>query len=302
MRSLLLLIVICTIMACKDEHTTLRDAVDDALENYRQYPTNANAEAFAQARKAFIDAYGYTDPAVPDYLIQSARIDWTRGNQAAAFSSFQLLMTRYKDYPGKSENMLEMIRFVETFNKPALNQVMYKSFVEGHPEHPAADSVKTLITEPHITVDATIRALDLAMFDVTRQLLDKEKAQLFIEMCELSVLLNDKFPQGPEHLYRAAEIARVAKLANRAIKVLTWIREYYPDHPLATSSLLFRGYIYDHDLNNQQAAKAIYEKYLKDDPYGPHAETILWLLANLGKPEAEIQNTVTPDALRQYVE
>jgi hypothetical protein len=122
--------------------------------------------------------------------------------------------------------------------------------------------------------------------------LHPEYLQLYIEMVEVSVMTDTSLALGPEHLVKAAEMARIGKLYQRSIKLYGWIGRLYPTHAYRTSGIFMQGYVTYFDLKNYTDANELFKEYLKQDPYGQFEFQANYLLNNPGKIEEEMQKAL----------
>lgn len=131
-----------------------------------------------------------------------------------------------------------------------------------------------------------------------------------IDTTALSGLLKDyetyaeKYPDdtiGAVYLFKAADFYRYLHKPLRSVELYKKIYENYPTVTKRPYALFLQGFIYENEAGNIHAAKALYEKFLKEYPGHPMVKDVQTTLANLGKsPEeliAEFERNAAQDSL-----
>ena len=120
-----------------------------------------------------------------------------------------------------------------------------------------------------------------------------------VDTAAVNVLLNDyetfaeSYPTdttGANYLFKAADFYRYLHKPLRSIELYTKIYDHYPTVSKRPYALFLQGFIYENEVSNPHAAKALYEKFLAEFPTHPIANDVKTTLNNLGKtPEQLIQ-------------
>ena len=288
MRSTLIIVLAyCALIGCnpisKEQKT-----VEAALEAYKNSPDDNTSKAFAQAYNTYTEVNGYTDPVVATYMLEGARIAEKRQKLNTALSWYQSYFTRYYGAPETADQYFEMTSLIEAFGKPELNQIFYKSLVKRFPSHPKAEAIKAKITDPSLSIDSSLHFVLKQIPNENMTGMHPETVQLYIEMVEVSVMTDTTLYLGPEHLVKAGEVGRMAKLYPRSIKLYDWVMRLYPTHRYGTSALFMKAYIYYFDLKDYEMANALIKEYQAKDPYGQFEYEANYLLNNPGKSEDDL--------------
>lgn len=95
---------------------------------------------------------------------------------------------------------------------------------------------------------------------------------------------------GAAYLFKAADFYRYMHRPLRSIELYATIYTNYPLFTKRPYALFLQGFIYENEAANPHAAKALYEKFLKEYPSHPIAKDVQTTLNNLGKtPEQLIE-------------
>lgn len=97
-------------------------------------------------------------------------------------------------------------------------------------------------------------------------------------------------PQAPDLLFKAAEIARSIQTYQKAIDLFDWLESRYPGHARESQALFLRAFTLDDGLQDYEAAKTAYEKFIEKYPDDPFADDAHFSLDNLGKDVEELIN------------
>lgn len=122
----------------------------------------------------------------------------------------------------------------------------------------------------------------------TTGLINYNKANAMVKLYEEYA---EKYP-GDEvsavYLYKAADVSAQTQNTRHAIDLYARINEKYPNHKYAPQALFLKGFLYENQLKNIDQARNAYTKLLTEYPRFEQAQTVKWLLQNLGKSDREI--------------
>lgn len=99
------------------------------------------------------------------------------------------------------------------------------------------------------------------------------------------------FPEdtlAPEYLFKAGEVSTATKKYKRALDCYENILSNYPDYKHYMESLYLKAFLLDNFLNDDNAAKIVYEEVIKQFPTTNYAKDAKSAIANLGKTDAQI--------------
>jgi tetratricopeptide (TPR) repeat protein len=208
-------------------------------------------------------------------------------------------MINYPERKDQSNRLAEIITVIDTLRKPELSQLLYRSFVQRFNEDPRAEFYAAKIDRKQVGVDSLLKEIGLQMFNDSIYRLDENIARLYVDACEAAVMAQPDLPDAPEYLHRAAETARTLRDIPKAISLYDWIIERYPNHQRGATSLFLKAFTYDNDLKNFEEARKYYEEFLQKYPNNEFVESAKFLLENLGKTEAELNEILQKKAKEQ---
>jgi TolA-binding protein len=92
----------------------------------------------------------------------------------------------------------------------------------------------------------------------------------------------------PDFLFKAGEISTANQQYKQALSYYQAISTKYPDFKLQAESLYLQAYLLDNFLNDDAAAKPIYEEVIRKYPKLPYASDAKAAIKNLGKSDEEL--------------
>lgn len=285
----ILILLFATVLACTNDSSPEQKAVKTQQKIYEEHPSDSTAADFVQALSRYIEVHGLEDSTSARYVVKAAQVsaDHQHWNQALGF--YKIYMVNYPDRPDQVNRLAEVITIMDTLQKPALSQVLYRSFTERFGNDPRAETYRQEIDRVNISVDSLLKEIGLQMFNDSIYRLDENIARLYVDACEAAVMAQPDLPAAPEYLHRAAETARTLRDIPKAITLYDWIIEHYPNHPRAATSLFLKAFTFDNDLKDFENARVYYEEFLKKYPNNEFVESARFLLENIGKSEEELK-------------
>lgn len=127
-----------------------------------------------------------------------------------------------------------------------------------------------------------------AISDEATGALNQTESKNFVAIAEA---LADKYPNdtlAALPLYRAAEVVRAMNDPKKAAAIYERIHNDYTSFSKAPEALFMLAFTYDENLNDLEAARETYERFLRLYPNNVFAESTPMLLENLGKSDEEI--------------
>ncbi len=134
----------------------------------------------------------------------------------------------------------------------------------------------------------SIQELGKKMFDETTSKMNTQIATEYIEKASTFAKENPGDDRSPVFLTKSAEVARSIKAFDKALTIYQWIYDKFPNSKQAPQALFLKAFTLDNELHKQDAAKKIYEEFLKKYPNDDFADDTQFLLDNLGKSEEEL--------------
>lgn len=99
------------------------------------------------------------------------------------------------------------------------------------------------------------------------------------------------FPEdtlAPDYLFKAGEIATATKKYKQALIHYQTITSNYPDYKYFKESLYLQGFLLDNFMNDDAAAKLIYEEIIAKYPKTNYANDAMAAINNLGKTDEQL--------------
>jgi tetratricopeptide (TPR) repeat protein len=292
MRFLLPILLITATLACKNKQSPERRAAEEQILIYESNPNDSTALNMVKALGTYIDAVGFKDSTTANYILRAARTSAKHNMDNQALGFYKLYMIQYPTRPDQANIMVEVIDIMTKIQKPELNQILYRSFVERFNNDPRAAQYDALIANKEIRVDSFLKGIGLQMFNDSIYRLDENMARLYVDASEAAVMSNPDLPEAAEYLHRAAETARTLRDIPKAITLYDWIIDQYPNHPRGATALFLKAFTFDNDLKDYENARKYYDEFLAKHPNNEFAESAKFLLDNLGKSDEELRQII----------
>lgn len=290
MRYFVLLIVsLASIGSCTEPKTsTLTPEIGALEESYASDPSPMNAnKLLAELSKAL----GKDHSADLKKQIINRGMELSNEIKMPLRSIPFIHETLKKNYFPKqtNENILKLADIMKSIKKDAAANILYKSYVDTNPNDQSIAEVKAKISEEIKDLEQYILSLGEKIFDDPDQFgLNRQNAQNYVDACEAYALANKNSLKSPEHLYKAAEIARSLRTFPKTLSIYDWIVTEYPQYEKTPTSMFLKGFIIENELGNSPAAKEVYALFLETYPNHDLADDVKFLLENIGKSNEEI--------------
>lgn len=144
----------------------------------------------------------------------------------------------------------------------------------------------TAATPPREECVATIKKMEEQMFKAAE--VDNATANLALEAYTNFVSYFPEDTLAPECLFKAGEVATASKKYKRAMEFYQTITSKYNDYKHAPESLYLQGFLYDNFLNDNNAAKEIYNQVIAKYPNTAFAKDAQSSIGMLGKTDEQI--------------
>ena len=143
-------------------------------------------------------------------------------------------------------------------------------------------------SSPKADKAAEIKTMEDELFSDESKMINRTQAD---ELIALYVGYADEFPEDtdtPEYLFKAGDMAMNLNMPRKAIEVFDRILTNYPDFEKTPQCLFLKGYVYENNLGDLNAAKSIYEDFLVKYPDDEFADDAEVSIKNLGKTPEEL--------------
>lgn len=145
---------------------------------------------------------------------------------------------------------------------------------------------KNLNQPPREEYIAHIKNLSNEMHDATA--VNDNTARIAIQAYSDFAILFPNDTLAPAYLFKAGEIATAAKKYKTALGFYQTITSKYNDFKYVKESLYLQGFLLDNFLNDDAAAKIIYEQVIAKYPTTNYANDAKAAINNLGKTDEQL--------------
>ncbi len=133
-----------------------------------------------------------------------------------------------------------------------------------------------------------IKEMESKLFSDENKMIDRGKAG---ELMKVYISFADEYPDAsetPEYLFKAGDMSMNLNMPQQAIQVFDRIINKYPDYEKAPQCLFLKGYVYENEIGDLNAAKKIYEEFIAKYPDDEFADDAAVSIKNLGKSPEEL--------------
>ncbi len=130
--------------------------------------------------------------------------------------------------------------------------------------------------------------LRLNIFDQSSYSINFQVANDYINSVEAYALVNPDAPEAPQLLFKAGEVARSIQTFAKAVDLLAWINDKYPDSKNNAQALFLRAFTLDDGLKEFEQARVLYQEFIDKYPDDPFADDAQFSMDNLGKDVNEL--------------
>jgi len=178
---------------------------------------------------------------------------------------------------------------MNSLNKKHAAQIIYRNYKELYGGAPINERLENVLTEDSKDVNVFIDTLFQDIFKEPDQYgLNRAAALRFVDAVEAHALSNPCADGVAENLYRASEIARSIRTLPKTMNIYDWILEDYPDYEKTPTVYFLKGFILENNVEDDEAAKEIYQGFLQKYPSHDLADDVKFLLENMGRSDEEI--------------
>jgi TolA-binding protein len=143
-------------------------------------------------------------------------------------------------------------------------------------------------SSPQREKKAAIVKMEEELFSDANKMIDRQKAN---DLIKLYIAFTDEFPgddDTPDYLFKAGDMAMNLSMPQKAIQIFDRILKDYPDFEKAPQCLFLKGYVYENEIGDLNAAKKIYEDFIAKYPDDEFADDAAVSIKNLGKSPEEL--------------
>ena len=122
--------------------------------------------------------------------------------------------------------------------------------------------------------------------------LDNAKANDAIKLYTDYALYFPADTLAPEYLFKAGEVATASKKYKRALEQYETILGKYPEYKHYKETLYLKAFLLDNFLNDDAAAKVVYEEVIAKYPTTNYAKDAKSAIGNLGKTDEQLMEEI----------
>lgn len=250
-------------------------------------PSNESVSALLELYDAWLYEYPDPSPAHRAILEKSLEVSIQHKRLTHALGSLQRLLIDYHSDAQTQSHLLTTADVLSKTGKTAAAEVLYRAFVEKYPSHEGSAEIKVRYPGT-VSLDTLLFSLGSQIFSDTSTTINEAAARQYVDACEAYALVYHGSDEAIEYLHKAAETARTLHSTAKSMTLYDWIIKSNPNHKRAAQALFLKGFTYDNNMQDHEAARAVYEEFLKKYPKDEFAESARFLLENLGKTDDEL--------------
>ncbi len=135
-----------------------------------------------------------------------------------------------------------------------------------------------------------IKKMETEMFKSAE--LDNTKANDAIKLYTDYALYFPADTSAPEYLFKAGEVATASKKYKKALDQYETILSKYPEYKHFKETLYLKAFLLDNFLNDDAAAKIVYEEVITKYPTTNYAKDAKTAIQNLGKTDEQLMQEI----------
>lgn len=222
----------------------------------------------------------------PEFLLKGAELAFEENQVQDGLSLIDQLI---RNFPGTGQGKagLELLAksYVEKFKLPAVAVALYKKIQADDPTHAAASAY--LGANGDLKLDDYLTSLKGNFMDTTSGNINRTAIRNYLR----GVTVRDYAVEddaSASWLLSAGQTARMVKNNEAAVKFFDLVLDKYPSAKEASQSLFLKAFTLDNEMNQDEASRPLYEKFITTYPEDEFADDAQFLLDNLGKTDEEI--------------
>jgi len=206
---------------------------------------------------------------------------------------FTLIKEDFKN-SATSSRMLELANQMQAIKRPGTANIIYKSLIENFADTEQGKLAKNKIDPVVSNIQNYIINIgeNITKGEVDKYGFNKNAALRYVDACEAYALVYPDAPDAPQHLYKAAEIAKAIQTLPKLLSIYDWVIDKYPNFEKTPTMYFLKGFTLENDLKQDDAAKKVYEEFIQKYPDHELRDDIDFLLEHLGKSDEEIRKII----------
>ncbi len=299
-RNLIAFCLLLILSSCKQDGTTTKSdelsSFQQAIEKLKTEPGKASAQNFVvEVRKELSMTEDKTKKM--DLLLKGLNVaeEYKMGPTAIGF--LMPLVKDFSDIPQHEDHFAKLASALQDIGKDIPGSILVNAYESTFPTGKYMDKLKGKQKEDIKDVDAYIKEMAEKVFENPDKFgINKLSAQKYVDACEAYAIGYPKEKNAPLYLYRAAEMARTLKTYPKALSIFDWIEEKYPNYEKTPTTVFLKGFMLENELNNKEAAREVYNRFLSNYPDNDLVDDVKFLLDNIDKTDEEIMKMIDDKA------
>ncbi|MDF1699287.1 MAG: hypothetical protein P1U56_25755 [Saprospiraceae bacterium] len=296
LRNLVAILLVLVLFSCKEEQkvqtTDDVSSFQSAMEKLQTEPGKASAQNFIlEVRKKL--ASETSQDAKLDLLLKGLNVaeEYKMGPTAIGF--LMPLVKEYSTIPQFEEHFAKLASALNDIGKTIPGGILVQAYETNFPSGKYLDKLKAKQKEDISDMNQYITTLAENVFvEPDKFGINRVSAQKYVDACEAFAIGFPQDTMAAEYLYRAAEMARTIKTYPKALSIFDWIEEKYPNFEKTPTTVFLKGFMLENELNNKEAAREIYNRFLENYPKDDLADDVKFLLENIDKSDEEIMKMI----------
>lgn len=303
-RTLIAFLFMAMLIACKQDTSTPAVTTTDDISGLQTAMEKLNSEPGKESARNFVNevrkelATPSEDQAKKmDLLLKGLDVaeEYKMGPSAIGF-----LMPLVKDYPDNpmhEEHFAKLASALHDIGKSIPADILISAYETKFPTGKFTDNLKPKQKEKIKDINSYVQALAENVFvNPDKFGINKVSAQKYVDACEAFAIGFPNDEMAPEYLYRSAEMARTLKTYPKALSIFDWIESKYPNFEKTPTIVFLKGFMLENELNNKEAARKVYEGFMKKYPNNDLTDDVKFLLDNIDKSDEEIMKMIDEKA------
>jgi len=299
-RNLIAICLLLILSSCKQDapssETVEITSFQKALERLQADPGKASAQNFVVEVRKEIAAVTEADKKL-DLLYKGLNVaeEYKMGPTAIGF--LMPLVKDFPDNPQHEEHFAKLASALHDIGKSIPGDVLVNAYEATFPTGKYLNKLKEKQKEDIQDLDEYIKVLAESVFENPDKFgINRVAAQKYVDACEAYAIGFPNEEMAPEYLYRAAEMARTLKTYPKALSIFDWIEEKYPNYEKTPTTVFLKGFMLENELNNKEAAREVYNRFLANYPKSDLVDDVKFLLDNIDKSDEEIMKMIDEKA------
>lgn len=285
MRLLYILALLLIFAACNTDQTPSAPTIAD-LENMLATDASKKGDLIA-AYDNYINTNPTDNQLTPQYLLKASKLALEDNRVQQMIPMLVKLLRKFPKSDSYKEGLETLANlYGGKLNLPALAKPLFAKLQGMDADNKAANSFLGGKIEIPVLADY-LEGLKKTFIDTESGEVNRTAIRDYQRGVSV-VGLTSSGPENVEWLLSGGETARMVKNNQGAIDFYNWILEDYANNPKAAQALFLKAFTYDNELNQDEAARPMYESFLAKYPDNDFADDAKFLLNNLGKSDEEI--------------